>query len=168
MVLLLVAGLILGGRYWSRGEDFSGLNGDVSFRQRLATSQAGSGHVRRSPAARRGTGMFGDCLAALCARRPLFPRTALVTHNTVIQPLAETGILGFLPFILFRRFRYLLRAQDWRWTLRAEAWPIWVRGWKSSLWGFVVCGLSGGYVLTWFPYILLGMVSSARRIRGES
>ena len=41
-------------------------------------------------------------------------------------------------------------------------------GLEIAVWGFVVCGLSGGYLLTWFPYILLGLVSSARRVQGGS
>jgi hypothetical protein len=41
-------------------------------------------------------------------------------------------------------------------------------GLEIALWGFVVCGLSGGYLLTWFPYILLGLASSAKRIQGDS
>jgi hypothetical protein len=34
---------------------------------------------------------------------------------------------------------------------------------EASLWGLVVCGMSGGYVVTWFPYLLLALAGYARR-----
>jgi O-antigen ligase len=89
-----------------------------------------------------------------------------VTHNTVIQPLGETGILGGIPFMLFVGFGiYYARKLALDASRRSLA--NLGAGLEIAVWGFVVCGLSGGYVLTWFPYILLGMVSSAKRIRGE-
>ncbi|SPF48031.1 putative O-antigen polymerase family protein [Candidatus Sulfopaludibacter sp. SbA4] len=165
LVALVAAGLVLGGKYWSRGEDFSGLNGDVSFRQRLATSAAGLAMFADHPLL--GVGLGCSVIAwPLYAPNDLYSRGALVTHNTVIQPLGETGILGFIPFALFVGFgiyyaRKLALDKSRRSMANLGA------GLEIAVWGFVVCGLSGGYVLTWFPYILLGMVSSARRVQGE-
>jgi putative inorganic carbon (hco3(-)) transporter len=162
MVLFLGAGLILAGRFWTRSEDFSHLNGDVSFRQRLATSRAGLAMFADHPLL--GVGLGCSVIAwPLYAPQDLYTRTALVTHNTFIQPLAETGIAGFLPFILFIGFGlYYAR------KLALESPDNGVAnlgaGLEISLWGFVVCGLSGPYALSWFPYILVAMVSSARRI----
>ena len=65
---------ILAGRFWSRGEGFTNLNEDVTFRQRLATSEAGLAMFVDHPLLGVGTGMFGDCLAALRTRRPLHER----------------------------------------------------------------------------------------------
>ena len=166
LVALVVAGLVLGGKYWSRGEDFSGLKGDVSFRQRLATSQVGLAMFADHPLL--GVGLGCSVVAwPLYAFNDLYSRGALVTHNTIIQPLGETGILGFIPFMLFVGFGIYyarkLALDDSRRSLANLG-----AGLEIAVWGFVVCGLSGGYVLTWFPYILLGLVSSARRIRGEN
>jgi hypothetical protein len=36
------------------------------------------------------------------------------------------------------------------------------------LWGFVVCALSGGFVLTWFPYILIALISSAEKVVSQA
>ena len=29
---------------------------------------------------------------------------------------------------------------------------------EASLFGFLICGLFGGYVVTWFPYIVVGLI----------
>jgi O-antigen ligase len=166
LLALVAAGLVLGGKYWSRGEDFSGLKGDTSFRQRLATSEAGLAMFADHPLL--GVGLGCSVIAwPLYAPNDLYSRGALVTHNTVIQPLGETGILGFLAFVSFVGFGvYYARklALDSSMPSLANLGA----SLEIGMWGFVVCGLSGGYVLTWFPYILVGMVSSARRIRGEN
>ena len=38
---------------------------------------------------------------------------------------------------------------------------------EIAFWGFVVCGLSGGYVMSWFPYLLAGLIGAAGRIVTE-
>ena len=100
----------------------------------------------------------------LYAPKDLYSRGALVTHNTVIQPLGETGVFGFVAFVSFVGFGiYYARKLALDASRRSLA--NLGAGLEIAVWGFVVCGLSGGYVLTWFPYILVGMVSSAARIR---
>jgi O-antigen ligase len=162
----VAAALVLGGKYWSRGEDFSGLKGDVSFRQRFATSEAGLAMFADHPLL--GVGLGCSVIAwPLYAPNDLYSRGALVTHNTVIQPLGETGVFGFIAFVSFVGFG----AYHGRKLALDSSRPSLANlgaGLQIAVCGFVVCGLSGGYVLTWFPYILVGMVSSARLIRGES
>jgi O-antigen ligase len=162
IVLLLVAGLIFAGRFWTRGEDFSHLNGDISFRQRLATSQAGLAMFADHPLL--GVGLGCSLIAwPLYAPEDLYTRTALVTHNTFIQPLAETSIAGFLPFILFIGLGLYYARKLALQSLNSGLANIGT-GLEIALWGFVVCGLSGPYALSWSPYILVALVSSARRI----
>ncbi len=162
LVLLVVAGLILAGRFWTRSEDFSHLNGDVSFQQRLATSRAGLAMFADHPLL--GVGLGCSVIAwPLYAPEDLYTRTALVTHNTFIQPLAETGLAGFLPFIFFFGFG-LYSARKLALESSVNGLPNLGAGLEISLWGFVVCGLSGPYAMSWFPYILVGLVSSATRI----
>lgn len=165
LVAIVAGGLVLGGKYWSRGENFSGLEGDVSFRQRLATSEAGLAMFMDHPLL--GVGLGCSVIAwPLYAPNNLYSRGALVTHNTVIQPLGETGVFGFIFFTLFVGFgihgaRKLALHASRRSLANLGA------GVEIAIWGFVVCGLSGGYVLTWFPYILVGMASAAKRIGSE-
>src|SRR6185369_2528742 len=64
-VAVIAVVLFYGGKYWSRGEDFSALNGDVSFRQRLATSEAGLAMFADHP-------MFGVGLGCSVIAWPLY------------------------------------------------------------------------------------------------
>ena len=152
LMALVAAGLVLGGKHWSREQDFSGLKGDVTFRQRVATSAVG-------------LAMFAD--HPLYAPKDLYSRSSLVTHNTVIQPLGETGVFGFILFASFVGFG-IYSARKLALDASKPRMANLGTGLEIAVWGFVVCGLSGGYLLTWFPYILLGLVSSARRIQGDN
>jgi O-antigen ligase len=165
LMVLVAAGLVLGGKYWSRGADFSGLKGDVTFRQRLATSEVGLALFADHPLL--GVGLGCSVIAwPLYAPKDLYSRSSLVTHNTVIQPLGETGVMGFILFASFVGFG-IHYARKLALDASRPSMANLGAGLEIAIWGFVVCGLSGGYLLTWFPYILLGLVSSARRIQGD-
>jgi O-antigen ligase len=162
LVLVVAAGLVLGGRYWTRGENFSGLQGDVSFRQRLATSRVGLAMFADRPLL--GVGLGCSVVAwPLYAPDDLYTRGALVTHNTVIQALGETGIVGFVPFTLLVGLA-IYHARKLALDAARPGLANLGAGLGIALCGFVVCGMSGGYVLTWFPYILLGLAAAARQI----
>jgi len=109
---------------------------------------------------------FGCSLIAwpLYAPAELYTRGALITHNTFIQVLSETGALGFLPFVVLIGFSLYharkLALQPARASLGAAI--------EVAIWGLVVCGMSGGYALTWFPYLVLGLAAAARRIPEKS
>lgn len=166
MVVLVFAGLSFAGRLWTRSETFSNLNGDLSFHQRLATSEAGLAMFADHPLLGVGLGC-SEIAWPLYAPPDLYTRTSLVTHNTFIQPLSETGILGFIPFILFLAWG-LYDARKVRLEASTADLGNLGTGLEIALWGFVVCGLSGGYALSWFPYILVALASAARRIERES
>jgi O-antigen ligase len=160
--LLVAGGAILAQHYWSRGQDFSSLNNDLSFRQRIVTSQAGIKMLIDHPAL--GVGIACSVVAwPLYAPSDMYTRGALITHNTFVQVFSETGILGGIPFLFFlgtgmrrlRKFTAGSKVNDLGMAIEA------------ALWGFIVCGMSGGYVVTWFPYILLGLAAAAGRIPGS-
>jgi O-antigen ligase len=166
MLLIVVAGLILAAQFWSRGEGFQHLSQDLSFQQRIATMQVGMAMFADHPLF--GVGLGCSAIAwPLYAPEGLYTRGALVTHNTFLQALGETGIVGFTLFILFIGFG-LYHARKAALGSAGKGLAGLNAGIEIAIWGFVVCGLSGGYVLTWFPYILLGLAASARRITGES
>ena len=163
VVCLVVAGLILASRFWSRGEDFNNLNQDVSFQQRIATSRAGLAMFADHPLL--GVGLGCSVIAwPLYAPEGLYTRGALVTHNTFIQALGETGAIGFVPFILFIGVG-LYHARKLALECSGTSLSHLGAGIEIAIWGFVVCGMSGGYVRTWFPYLLLGLAASAWQIR---
>jgi O-antigen ligase len=162
-MILLVGGLLFASRFWSRSEDFSQLNGDATVQSRLATTEAGFNMFLDHPLL--GVG-FGCSVIAwpLYAPQGMYTRGALVTHNTFIQALSETGILGFVPFVvLIGVGLYQMRK-----LALGTAHTDLGAGIEVAIWGLVFCGMSGGYVLTWFPYLLLGLAAAARQIPKES
>jgi O-antigen ligase len=165
--VLLVAAVLLAGYPfgWARAEGYTGLEGDRSVRQRIG-------------AVRAGLAMFGDYpvlgVGPGCsllgwphyAPAELADEGWLHSHNTVVQALSETGLAGTLLFggALAAAFVKARRAaRRWRragrrdLARRASALEI-------SLWAFLACGVGGGYLLTWFPYLLLGLVSAVAAI----
>jgi len=164
MVVMVVGGMLAASRFWSRGEGFSKLSDDVSFQERVATSQAGFEMFIDHPLL--GVGLACSSIAwPLYAPAGLLTRGAIITHNTLIQSLSETGILGFVPFVLLIgaglfHMRTLGRSTEKHIAGIGTAIEV-------AIWGLVVCGMSGGYVVTWFPYLLLGLAASARRIARE-
>ena len=42
-----------------------------------------------------------------------------------------------------------------------------VDGIATSLCGYIVCGLFGPYLMSWFPFILIGLVSAALKIQQQ-
>jgi O-antigen ligase len=164
MVALILAGVVLAGRFWSRGEGFQNLSQDNSFQERLATSQVGLAMFEDHPLL--GVGLGCSVIAwPLYAPAGLYTRGALVTHNSFIQALSEFGTLGFIPFVLFIGFG-LYHARKLALDASKPDSASLGAGIEVAIWGLVVCGMSGGYMLTWFPYILLGLAASARQIRG--
>ncbi|OFW17510.1 MAG: hypothetical protein A3H27_06040 [Acidobacteria bacterium RIFCSPLOWO2_02_FULL_59_13] len=169
MILLLAASLAFIAQGWSRDEGFTQLGTDANFRERLATMQAGFAMFADHPIS--GVGLGCSVIAwPLYAPPDVHARRWLVIHNTFLQSLSETGIVGFLCFTL------LLGAalHDAREITRrgpesgsGDSAQL-ADGLGKSLWGFVVCGLSGGFILSWFPYILVGAVSSLKKITKES
>lgn len=163
VLLALAGGLVLATQHWSRDQDFSQLNNDVSFQQRIATSKVGIDMFLDHPLL--GVGLKCSVIAwPLYAPRDLYTRGALVTHNTFVQVFGETGLLGAIPFLLligsglYHARKLALRSSVTNAGIAVEV----------ALWGFIVCGMSGGYVMTWFPYLLLGITAAVQRIDKES
>jgi O-antigen ligase len=148
--------------FWSRSQGFSGLSADSSFQQRIETIRTGLEMFADRPLL--GVGIGCSIVAwPLYASSDVLFRGALVNHNTFIQALSETGILGFLLFALLlaaslhhaRKLAASGRAQGDGRIARMGA------ALEASLLGFMACGLAGGYVVSWFPYLILGLIGSA-------
>jgi putative inorganic carbon (hco3(-)) transporter len=156
LVIAVTAGFSVAASHWTRAEDFSQLNNDLSFQQRIATSEVGLQMFVDHPWTGVGLGC-GVVAWPLYAPQGLYTTGALITHNTVIQVMGETGILGGIPFLFMIGIAIF---QSRRLALSSGRPDLGIAI-ETALWGLVACGMSGGYVLTWFPYLLLGLAGSA-------
>jgi O-antigen ligase len=161
MVAALLMGLVGIAMFWNRDTgSFTNIKSDTTVRQRLATFRAGGLMFMHNPML--GVGP-GDSMVAY----PLYvPKEAhcgcqdqLVVHNSFLQVLSETGIFGFIPFMIFI-FSSLYQA----WSLEKGPIGTYALALELALVGFVMCSLSGGFAYTWWPYLLAGMTASAKRI----
>jgi O-antigen ligase len=150
--------------FWSREEGFTNLS-DFTFHQRLVTIQAGISMFLHNPFA--GVGIGGS-LAAFPTFAPpdLNFSGALKIHNTFIESLSEVGLFGCAFYVLFvatgmYQARKLARA--FAATSRADLTPV-LDAVEISLWGFIVCGLFGPYMMSWFPFMLVGMAAAAQKM----
>jgi O-antigen ligase len=159
VMLVVIGGGIIMQAHWSRGQDFSSLNNDLSFQQRIITSQAGLKMAADHPAL--GVGIACSVVAwPLYAPAGIYTRGALITHNTFVQVFSETGLLGGIPFLMF------LGTGLWQLHRRTVGSGVHTLGvaLQAAIIGFMVCGMSGGYVVTWFPYILYGLAAATGRL----
>jgi O-antigen ligase len=180
MGLLLAGGLAFMAASWTRSD--GNINQDYTFQQRIATAKAGVAMFAAHPLV--GVGINCAVVAfPLYAPDAFKSRGALVIHNTIIQALSETGVLGFVPFVfliacgLYHARRVALderseckpdRAQPSRSQGLQPAGRRIAVGLEISLWGAMICGLSGGFLLSWFPYLVVGLIASTRQIAGAT
>jgi len=161
---LVLAGALAGSLYWSRDAGFKDVEADANFQERLTTYQVAWAMYSHSL-------VFGVGLNCSSIAWPLYAPTPqlshhkwLITHNTFIEALSETGTVGFFFLISFFG-AVLFRA--WK-SSRNENAPERIRELSAALeisfWGFLICGMSGGYVMSWFPYLLAGSIGAAGRI----
>ena len=163
LVLAAVAGVALVSTYWARDEGFADLVADATLNERLATIEVGLEMFADRP-------LLGVGLGCSVLGWPIYADPGqstdgwLHSHNSFIQVLSETGLLGAVPFLalvglaLWRANRLARRLA---WAGRGDLARL-VSALEISLWGFLVCGLAGGWVLTWFPYLVLGFAGAAR------
>jgi len=162
LIAMLAGGVMVIGMFWNRKADFSDMSDDTTVNQRIATFKAGLEMFRDHP-------LFGVGPGDSMVAYPLYvPKDAhcgcqdqLVVHNAFIQVLGELGALGFLPFMIL-----IATALYHAWTLQhydnAEL-ETYSLGLELALWGFVVCGLSGGFAWSWFPYLLIALIAAAKQ-----
>jgi len=145
--------------YWTRDAGFNNLGTDFTVHQRLETIRSGLKMFVDHP-------FFGVGIACSIVAWPLYApanldfQGALVTHNTIVAALGETGIVGFGCFItlIAAAIIHARRLQTREDSNGLSGYGV---AFEGSLVGYVVCGLSGGYMVSWFPYIIIGLISAA-------
>jgi O-antigen ligase len=162
IVATLVGGIAVVGLFWKRSSgDFNNIKQDTSIQERMYTYQAGLQMFLHNPVL--GVGP-GDSMVAYPIYAPLSAKCGchnqLVVHNSYLQALGELGSLGFLAFILF-----VLTPMFQAWRMQYGPMGTYATALELAMWGFVACSMSGGFVYTWWPYILVGLIAAAKRIQ---
>jgi len=157
MVLGLIGALFFGGLYWNRSEGIKDISSDTTFNQRITTIKAGLRMFEAHPLL--GVGPGCSIVAYPLYVPPEANKLQLVIHNSFIQVLSETGILGFAVFSL-------LLGSSFRdsWNLQKGPLASYAGALEIALWGCIACGLSGGFTYTWWPYIFIGLIAAAKHV----
>ena len=163
MIAGLMGGIVVVSVFWARKDSFNDISQDTTFNQRIATIKAGIAMFNDHP-------LLGIGPGCSIVGYPLYvPKDAhcgcqdqLVVHNAFIQILSETGALGFIPFMVLLGGAFL-HARKLQSTDSSEL-RTYAMGLEVALWGFVVCGLSGGFSWSWFPYIIVGLIVAGKHI----
>ncbi len=165
MGLVLAGGLMFLAASWVRSDGSA--NQEYTYQQRIATIRAGVAMFTAHP-------LLGVGINCAIVAYPIYAPegyragVSLVIHNTMVQALGETGILGFVPFVLLivcslyhsgkLVFSSALQPAERRMAV----------GLQVSLWGAAICGLSGGFLLSWFPYLIVGLIAATRQMTASA
>ena len=167
VVAALVAGVVFMTFYWTRDVGFNNLATDFTVHQRLETIRSGLAMFADHP-------LFGVGIACSIVAWPLYApanldfQGALVTHNTIVEALGETGMVGFLCFITLIAAA-IYHARKLQTNSDSAQLAGYGAAFEGALVGYLVCGLSGGYMVSWFPYIIIGLISASMLIsKGHS
>jgi O-antigen ligase len=95
-------------------------------------------------------------------RPPEANKLQLVIHNSFIQVLSETGILGFAVFLV-APWLILSGLMESAKKVRLPSMPAL---WRLRYGAAIACGLSGGFTYTWWPYIFIGLIAAAKHVLG--
>ncbi len=173
VLALIAASLIFILRGWSRSEGFAKLGDDADVQSRIVTMWGGLQMFAEHP-------LTGVGLGCSTIAWPLYAPSGLhdkwlVIHNTFVQALGEMGLpgLAFFTMLLAAAVYDCRRMSRGKALLgsaaRARGWPQLATSLETSLWGFIVCGMAGGFVITWFPYLLVALISSLKKLKeGEA
>jgi O-antigen ligase len=158
----LIGGFVVIGMFWARSSGgFSNMRQDGSVQERMVTLEAGMRMFLRNPLLGIGPGDSSIAYALYAGKdtNNCHCHDQLVVHNAYIQVLAELGLAGAIPFMLFI---FVSLYEAWR----LEAGPIgeYARALGLAMWGLVLCCVSGGFIYTWWPYILVGLIAATKRI----
>lgn len=157
----IVAGVVVIGMFWTRSSgNFSDMKHDGSVQERMVTLEAGMKMFLHNPLVGIGPGDSSIAYALYAGKEAdCHCHDQLVVHNAYIQALAEVGLAGAIPFMVL-----IVVSLYEAWKM--ENGPIGQYGMALglSMWGVVVCCMSGGFIFTWWPYIIAGLIAAAKRI----
>jgi len=181
--------------YWSREQGFTNL-ADFTLQQRLIQVRAGLQMFFDRPLLGVGLGGSVAAFQHY-APPDMTSTSSFVVHNTFVLALSELGLFGCLFFVLFiatglidaRRIMHTASAEKYlatspvrnmwktedpapclRGNLQSNRQPsiaVLAEGLAASLCGYIVCGLFGPYLMSWFPFILMGLISATIKMKQQ-
>lgn len=165
LIGILILGIVFVAQFWEREEGFSNLSQDKTFQGRLDGLETGLELFLGSPIFGVGLGCAG--LGAVRDVGPMWDGRIVTIHNTLMQTLAETGIVGLTFFLIAigasmihcRRVSTILGGRHQVGHAR-DPLANYAAGIEISFWGFLVGSMAGPFLETWFPYLLIGLASS--------
>jgi O-antigen ligase len=147
-----------------RSSGGSGTDGiDESAQGRLDAWVAGARMVKRNPVLGVGMERFADNYPDYVSNAVIW--TKLEAHNTFVKAIAETGFLGFIPFMamVVLSFRSAWRTRQKR-HLVAD--PV-ERAAAGAMFPTIVAFFISAFFLSqcwnWFTYILLALIAATER-----
>lgn len=164
IVAFVVLGVIVGSQLWERDEGFDELQQDSTFGQRFVTVATGLAMFQSNPLFGIGIGCSATGWMEFSPDPYVIEGDTLMIHNTFIQVLAETGLLGFVTFIfaigaaLWKAYKLESGGSGDR-ELRGYALAV-----ELSFVAFFVCSLANGFVEIAAPYLLVGLASTTRML----
>jgi O-antigen ligase len=168
LIAALIVGIVFVANYWERDQGFTNLTQDKTFQGRLEGLETGLELFFGSPLFGVGLGCAG--LGAVRDAGPLWDGRMVTIHNTPMQILAETGIVGLLFFTIamgasILHCRRVRARRDPRYGERGQdRLANYAAGLEVSFWGFLVASMAGPFLETWFPYLLMGLASAISKI----
>lgn len=161
----LLLALAVGAQFWERKESFDELEGDSSFNYRFVTMQVGMGMFEDDPLFGVGLGCSFLDWEQFAPDTFVSDGSSFIVHNTFVQTLAETGLVGFTLFLVLLGSS-VLKARGVARSQRANdpelyAYAVAI---ELSIIAFVVASLANGFLLLAAPYVFVALASSLRGI----
>ena len=165
---MIAATVIFVTAFWTRS-DTQGLVDHATLDLRLLTIKIGAAMLADYPVL--GVGIGCSLLGWPLYAPSWYPADGwLGVHNTAVQVFTETGLVGgsvFIALVVTTLVGVHRAARDLKRHGQVVPHRL-VSAIEISLYGFLACSLTGGYLLSWFPYLLLGLASAARLLAAES
>jgi O-antigen ligase len=160
VAVVIVAALLAPRATWERAGTTLAYEDDASALGRIDAWNTGKNIFAEQPLA--GVG-FGTFIVAWAEYAPGNAGPARAPHNTFVQVLAETGLVGLVLFLVALALGLVWALLATRATQTAALGSATAAG----LCAFVVASTTLGELSSWPLYILLGLASSLRSIRRD-
>jgi len=160
VAVVIFAALVAPSATWQRASTTLAYEDDASALGRIDAWNTGKGIFAERPFAGVGLGSF---IVAWAEYAPGNAGQARAPHNTFVEVLAETGLVGFVLFLTALALGLVWAVM----AMRAQQTAALGFAVAAGLCAFAVASTTLGELTSWPLYILLGLASSLRAIRRD-